>query len=98
MLVDVTTIPPHVLESDGLLMVQRVNSSLCDRSSFGSIVDDIKRMFLNFQVCSIKHIFRSANVAAHTLARLCENSPRCVSRGVIPDSIREIICNDILVM
>jgi hypothetical protein len=52
----------------------------------------------SFLSCSFNHIYRGANVAAHTLAHLCEFSSRCVSRGVTPECLREIICNDIMVM
>jgi ABC-type uncharacterized transport system permease subunit len=82
--------------SDCLSIVQRVRSSVTDRSFLRSVIEDIKFLATTFSSCSFQHVFRGANVVAHSLARLCDKSS-LVTRGVAPDCIRELICNDIMV-
>jgi predicted nucleic acid-binding protein len=57
-----------------------------------TITHDIKDMVEAFDSCSIIHISRVQNVAAHCLARSCEFLPNSMWRGVPPDCIRETIC------
>jgi hypothetical protein len=45
-----------------------------DRSSHGTLVEDIKETLKDFSGFSVKHVRRSANGVAHLLAKLgCEN-------------------------
>jgi hypothetical protein len=71
---------------------------MTDRSEFGSVIEDIKFSSKTFASCEFCHVFRVLNVAAHNLARSCISSVNSVWRGVPPDSIREAIYNDILIM
>jgi ribonuclease HI len=83
-----------IIASDCLSVVQRVNDLVTDRSDLGAVIEDIKLLASSFLSCSFTHVYRNANVAAHSLARCCENSS-LVLRGVA--RIREFICNDIMV-
>jgi hypothetical protein len=81
-----------IIATDCLSVVQRVCSRARDRSAFAPVIEDIKDMVEAFDSCSIIHISRVQNVAAHCLARSCEFLPNSVWRGVPPDCIRETIC------
>lgn len=68
-----------IFATDCLPLVQRLNSSVQDRSLIGSVVADIKHMSDVFASVVFKHIRRHLNVAAHVLAKSCKNSVRlCV--------------------
>ena len=57
-----------------LPLVQRLNSSVHDRSSIGSVVADIKYATSVFGSVIFKHVRRHLNVAVHLLAKSCMNS------------------------
>jgi ribonuclease HI len=84
-----------VLASDCLSMIQRIQSSLFDRSAVGALVSDIKLLAAKFNTCSFKHYGRKINQAAHILAHSCENSVCNISFDVIPECIREVLYNDL---
>ena len=48
--------------------------------------------------CSFQHVFRDLNVPAYYLAKFSESSGCYVWRGVAPDCISEMLCNDIMIM
>jgi ribonuclease HI len=85
-----------VLESDCLSMIQRINSSVQDRSLVGIVVHDIKVLAKGFISCSFKHVNRSLNVAAHILARASRRDVCNFSFHVIPDLIRAELCNGVI--
>jgi hypothetical protein len=84
-----------ILESDCLSLIQKITASEKDRSPVGSVVGDIRSLASEFAICSFKHVGRKLNVAAHTLARCSEPSTCNLSFDVIPDCIREVLCNDV---
>jgi ribonuclease HI len=86
-----------IVATDCLTVVKRVESKLKDRSSCGPIIEDIKNLMESFSSCSITHVSRCQNVAAHCLARSAECLPSSVWRGVPPECIRETICIESLV-
>ena len=82
--------------TDCLSVVQRIVSTNLDRSTCGPVIKDIKQLCASFTACSIYHVRREQNVAAHLLARSCNQLVCSVWRGVPPECIREAICNDSL--
>ena len=81
-----------VIGSDCLSVVQRLNSPTTDRSTLGSVLDDIKRLAVSFSSCEFRHVFQTSNEAAHLLARSCASFPSMVWHGVSPDLIWQTIC------
>jgi hypothetical protein len=55
-------------------------------------------MVVAFSSCEFGHIYHSQKVAAHILARSCATSLSVVWRSVPLDVIREVICNESLVI
>jgi ribonuclease HI len=86
-----------IIGSDCLSVIQRVNSSVIDRSTTGSVIEDIKFCSKAFSSCDFRHVPRVLNVAAHQLARGCVSYVNSAWRGVSPDCIQEALCNDILI-
>uniref|UniRef100_A0A8I6Z987 RNase H type-1 domain-containing protein n=1 Tax=Hordeum vulgare subsp. vulgare TaxID=112509 RepID=A0A8I6Z987_HORVV len=60
-----------LLGSDCLTVVQRINSLGQGRSICGPVIQDIKQLRASVTSCSIFHVRREQNVAAHLLARSC---------------------------
>jgi hypothetical protein len=87
-----------VFQSDCLSVVQRVNSMDDDRFLCGPIMKDTMRMMTSFPSCSVVHVLRSLNVAAHSIAKHSDSLGCRVWRSVTLDYIREIICNDSLIV
>jgi hypothetical protein len=79
-------------------VVQRVTDGQEDRSLCGPVIHDIRKLADFFTSCFFRHVYRSINVVAHSLAKSSEFSVCHVWRGVIPDCIREIICNDLFLI
>ena len=82
--------------TDCLSVVQRIVSTNLDRSPCGTVIKDIKQLCASFTACSIYHVRREHNVAAHLLSRSCNQLVCRVWRGVPPECIREAICIDSL--
>ena len=82
-----------IFASDCLPLVQRLNSSVHDRSSIGSVVADIKYATSVFGSVIFKHVRRHLNVAAHLLAKSCMNSIGLSVFHSAPDCIWETLCN-----
>jgi ribonuclease HI len=85
-----------VLISDCLSLIQRIASRQPDRSSLGTVIADIKSLASDFESCTFKFARRELNVVAHKLARSAEALVCNISVGVIPDYIREELCNDVI--
>jgi ribonuclease HI len=83
-----------IIASDCLSVVQRAKASSRDRSFCGPVFEDIKSLMSSFGSCSIRHVYRGQNVAAHCLARSSEDSSMSVWRGVPPECIQDTICID----
>ncbi|KAF5444777.1 hypothetical protein F2P56_033882 [Juglans regia] len=58
-----------IMESDSLLMVTQVQAVEEYWSLLGNIVKEIKLLMKRFRRCTIQHVGRMGNVAAHKLTR-----------------------------
>ncbi|XP_060966242.1 uncharacterized protein LOC133034831 [Cannabis sativa] len=58
-----------VIETDALVVVQAINSSILMPSQFGLLVGDCRALISSLNNVSLKFVKRSANRAAHCLAR-----------------------------
>jgi ribonuclease HI len=87
-----------IVSSDCLSVLNRVTSGHNDRSLCGPVIHDIRSLASSFASCSFVHVYRHLNVAAHRLAKLSHSTVCSVWRGFAPECIREIICNDLLIM
>jgi hypothetical protein len=76
--------------SDCLSLIQRLNSSVLDRSSVGILVAEVKHMTKSFSSVSFCHVKRNLNEAAHILAKTSLFSS-CFFDSV-PDCIRGTSC------
>jgi hypothetical protein len=87
-----------IFASDCQSVINRVNAEMMDRSSYGPVIEDVKRLARSLVSCSFKHVYRVVNVVAHVLARRCEFSVDAVWRGSSLECIHEDICNDIMII
>jgi ribonuclease HI len=87
--------PKVALVLDCLSLIQRITSQVRDRSSLGTVIDDIKILATDFESCSFSFSSRKTNVVAHKLARCSEPLVCNISIGVIPEFIRDELCNDV---
>jgi hypothetical protein len=53
-----------IIASDCLLVIQRANSSVTDRSLCGAVIEDIKTCSNLFSSCAFLHVFRVHNVVS----------------------------------
>ncbi|XP_052142051.1 uncharacterized protein LOC127761763 [Oryza glaberrima] len=83
-----------IVACDCLSVIQKLNSPGRDRSKIGCLVEDIKKLGVEFISVSIIHVSRCSNVAAHTLARCSEPSVCNVYHNETPDCIREMLLSD----
>uniref|UniRef100_A0A803NZE5 RNase H type-1 domain-containing protein n=1 Tax=Cannabis sativa TaxID=3483 RepID=A0A803NZE5_CANSA len=58
-----------IIESDALMVVQAIHSSVTMPSQFGLLVVDCRLILLSLRNISISFVYRSANKAAHCVAR-----------------------------
>lgn len=58
-----------LIESDCVVVVQAVNSSTTDWSELGFLVEDFCDLFAQVSTAKLIHVCRSANEAAHFVAR-----------------------------
>jgi ribonuclease HI len=82
--------------SDCLSVIQRINSTVIDRSVVGVIVQDIKHSSGSFEEISFSHVRRHLNESAHILARSAKRFISSTFRNFAPDCIRKTLCNDLL--
>ncbi|XP_073119607.1 uncharacterized protein [Henckelia pumila] len=71
-----------IVESDALLVVNAFHSSAIDVSGVGLLMEDCRFLASELLSCSLSFVYRSANQAAHRLAR----SARSLS-----DSVRQVL-------
>jgi ribonuclease HI len=84
-----------VLETDSTGVAAKLRRDDQDRSSYGALIEEIKFLLSGFEDASVRAVRRSANEAAHLLAKLgCENkvcnewfevSPMCVENQIVCD-------------
>jgi hypothetical protein len=67
-----------------------------DRSPVGVIIKDIKEMVADFPKATFRHIDRSLNEAAHTLARSCNIASLGFISNSAPEIIRKTLCIDMI--
>jgi hypothetical protein len=85
-----------MLATDCLSVVHRINNSTLDRSFLGVVIQDIKKEASKFISYSFFHAPYKKNVSAHVLARRSETFGSVSFHFVALDSIREILCNDLI--
>jgi hypothetical protein len=83
------------LVSDCLSLIHRISSQVQDFSSAGSVIGDIKSLATDFESRSFSFSSHRSNVVEHKLAHSAEPSVCNISIGVIPELIREELCNDV---
>ena len=83
-----------MVASDCLSLINKIKEPNLDRSPTGAIVHDIKNWATKFMSCRFTHVYRSCNLAAHTLARSAEYDGRSCWFNETPNVIRTIICNE----
>lgn len=87
---------PIIVESDLKLLVDALKSNVEDESSVGIIVDDCKALLQAITDCSVCFVFRSANNAAHSLARVVNSmTGRTVWDSVCPPFLTDVLVNDL---
>ena len=84
-----------IFASDCLSLIQQVQSVNPDHSSVRSVVLDIREMAAGFSSALFRHVIRSLNDAAHTLARTCDVSSLGFISALTPDCIRKTLCIDV---
>jgi hypothetical protein len=63
-----------VLETDNTGVASKLRRDDQDRSSYGALIDEIKFLLCGFTEVSVRAVRRSANEAAHLLAKTgCDN-------------------------
>jgi hypothetical protein len=82
--------------SDCLSVIQRINSSVLDRSPVSVVIQDIKDHAKKFSDVSFSHVHHQCNESAHILACSAELFISTVFRNFVPDCIRHTLCNDLL--
>ncbi|KAL8116399.1 hypothetical protein AgCh_022772 [Apium graveolens] len=83
-----------VLESDCLTVVQALRSKISMSSPFGGIIAECRKMLLDLNI-ELLFIKRSANMAAHYLARESRSFPgRVFDRRSVPIELQSILLAD----
>ncbi|KAM6584107.1 hypothetical protein CsatB_011109 [Cannabis sativa] len=87
-----------VLESDCLLAVQAIHTNVALPSTFGMLVQDCQHLLSQMSHVSLCFVKRSANKAAHFLARnSCYLSDRFFVKDTSPYDLLRIVLDDIKV-
>ncbi|XP_062091061.1 uncharacterized protein LOC133797237 [Humulus lupulus] len=85
-----------IIEIDSLLVVQAIRSSISMVSYFGNIVDECKSLLKECQNVSVLFIKRSANRAAHALARASPIVADCMMfKEDIASSVMDVLVQDV---
>jgi ribonuclease HI len=84
-----------VLEGDSKLVVDAINAEGPSWSKIGHLVEDIQILLQNFQQWKVQAIRRSANTAAHTIARMAIRDHVVRTwRARYPECIHDIILEE----
>ncbi|KAM6599952.1 hypothetical protein CsatA_019561 [Cannabis sativa] len=83
------------LETDCLVAVQALHSSVPLRSPFGVVIQECKELLVSLKSVQIQFVKRSANKAAHYMARSsCFHSVRMFIESTAPDDLLNIVMVD----
>uniref|UniRef100_A0A803Q693 RNase H type-1 domain-containing protein n=1 Tax=Cannabis sativa TaxID=3483 RepID=A0A803Q693_CANSA len=83
------------VESDSLVSVQAINSSVVMYSAFGLIVQDCKSLLDSMNNVSLRFVKRSANRAAHVIARQSQLfADRMFTKDDIPSELKVVLLSD----
>lgn len=87
-----------VVETDCLTAVQAIRSKAPLLSPFGHVIQSCRNMLEDLNTVSLFFVKRSANMAAHELARLSYSFPdRVFDRINIPIGVKDVLKSDLLV-
>jgi hypothetical protein len=85
-----------VLETDSSVVVSKLAQEEVDRSFYGPLVEEIKELLRGFEEGMAQVVRRTANSAAHILAKEgCENNVSRIWLGVPPAFIVNILDVDV---
>jgi ribonuclease HI len=91
-------VPKVVLETDSSVVVSKLVQEDMDRSFYGPLIEEIKELLRGFDEGMAQVVRRTANSAAHSLAKEgCENNVSRVWLGVPPALIVNVLNLDISV-
>jgi ribonuclease HI len=76
-----------IFETDCLSLVNRLNSTMMDKSSVGIVMAGIKHLVKDFASVSFRHVKRVLNKAAHLLAKSCTD----VNSSLVSYSVSDFI-------
>ncbi|KAL8146538.1 hypothetical protein AgCh_004316 [Apium graveolens] len=86
-----------VIESDCLVAVQAIRSRIHMRSQFGKIIMECRSYMSQLNNVELYFIKRSANMAAHKLARASHIYPdRSFDRWSVPIKVKQCIADDLI--
>ncbi|KAL8131281.1 hypothetical protein AgCh_007272 [Apium graveolens] len=87
-----------VVESDSLIVVQAIRSKTPMVSPLGQVVQSCRDMLAELNTVSLFFVKRSANMAAHALARLSYSFPdRVFDRRSIPVKVKNVLRSDLVI-
>ncbi|XP_062087000.1 uncharacterized protein LOC133793720 [Humulus lupulus] len=87
--------PRVILESDCLLVIQALRSNVSMLSYFGDVISECKSIWNTFNNVSCMFVKRSANKAAHAIAKASYSpADRIYKEGEFPSSILNVILGD----
>ncbi|KAL8111628.1 hypothetical protein AgCh_019375 [Apium graveolens] len=85
-----------VVETDCLTVVQAIRSKVLMRSPFGQVIQCCRDMLQDLKTFSLFFVKRSANMAAHELARLSYSFPdRVFDRFSIPIDVSNVLMSEL---
>jgi ribonuclease HI len=91
-------IPKVILEVDSTGVAAKLLQSECDRSLNALLVEEIKELMNGFEEISVRSVRRTANEAAHILAKEGCVNKRCKTWfGVNPDCVKDQLVLDLLI-
>ena len=84
------------VESDCLEVVQAILDQRSYPSYFHGIIDDCKALLKNLDNIRVGFVFRSANMVAHTLARVTISMVNCMEwDSLVPNFLYDVIASDL---
>ncbi|KAL8114965.1 hypothetical protein AgCh_021696 [Apium graveolens] len=84
------------LESDCLVAVQAIRSNVTMSSPFGVVVEECRSLIRNSNKVNLSFVRRSANMAAHFLAKeSCSYPDRVISRSDVPIDLHNVLMHDL---